>query len=60
MTLTGRDFEEDWVDSILFEGDRHITAAERKTRRGGFNPIVSLVKSDDGISRAARDIQLWR
>lgn len=62
MTVTGKDFREDWIDSILFEGDRFISARERETagRRGGFNPIVKLEKGADGIFRAERDIQLWR
>jgi protocatechuate 3,4-dioxygenase, beta subunit len=61
MTVTGKDFREDWIDSILFEGDRFITAREREQagRRGGFNPIVRLEKgAADGVFRARRDIQL--
>lgn len=60
MTLTGTDFREDWIDSILFEGDRFITSREREEsgKRGGFEPIVKLVKGADGIARATRNIQL--
>ncbi len=60
MTITGLESREDWIDSILFEGDRFLTARERETsgRRGGFNPIVTLEKGKDGIMRARRDIQL--
>ncbi len=60
MTLTGTDFREDWIDSILFEGDRFITAREREEsgKRGGFDPIVRLVKGKDGIFRSTRNIQL--
>ena len=61
MTVTGKDFREDWIDSILFEGDRFITAREREQagRRGGFNPIVRLEKNAaDGVWGARRDIQL--
>lgn len=60
MTITGKNFREDWIDSILFEGDRFLTAQERSQagRRGGFNPIVRLEKGSDGIFRARRDIQL--
>ena len=60
MTITTLDSREDWVDSILFEGDKFLTERERgwSGKRGGFNPIVSLAKGSDGISRAVRDIQL--
>jgi protocatechuate 3,4-dioxygenase, beta subunit len=62
MTLTGKSFREDWVDSILFEGDRYITAQERRRlpQRGGFNPILQLEKGADGILRGTRDIRLWQ
>lgn len=60
MTLTGSDFREDWIDSILFEGDKFLTEAERSRagQRGGFNPILTLEKGSDGIFRATRNIQL--
>lgn len=60
MTLTGKNFKEDWIDSILFEGDKFISAQERNNagKKGGFNPIVKLEKGADGILRAVRDIQL--
>ncbi len=60
MTLTGTDFHEDWIDSILFEGDRFLTARERESsgKRGGFDPIVTLRPGADGILRATRNIQL--
>jgi protocatechuate 3,4-dioxygenase beta subunit len=62
MTITGKDFREDWIDSILFEGDRFITERERREagKRGGFDPIVKLEKGLDGILRGRRDIQLWK
>ncbi|HEY0051653.1 MAG TPA: hypothetical protein VGB68_20310, partial [Pyrinomonadaceae bacterium] len=62
MTITGKNFREDWIDSILFEDDRLISAQERNQagKRGGFNPILKLEKGSDGIFRAARDIQLWK
>jgi protocatechuate 3,4-dioxygenase beta subunit len=62
MTLTGINFREDSIDSILFEGDPLITAEERRLagKKGGFNPIVKLEKDANGIWRATRDIQLWR
>jgi len=60
MTLTGKNFKEDWIDSILFEGDRFISQREREMagKRGGFNPILKLEKGADGILRGVRDIQL--
>lgn len=62
MTLTGINFKEDSVDSILFEGDSLISRQERNSagNKGGFNPIVTLEKGAGGIWRATRDIQLWR
>jgi protocatechuate 3,4-dioxygenase, beta subunit len=61
MTLTGQNFKEESIDSILFEGDRLISQGERETagRKGGFNPILKLEKSADGIWQATRDIKLW-
>ena len=60
MTLTGKDFKEYFIDSILFEGDRFITARERNRagKRGGFNPILTLKKDSDDILIGKRDIQL--
>jgi protocatechuate 3,4-dioxygenase beta subunit len=60
MTLTTADAREDWVDSILFKGDRFISTREREDagKRGGFQPIVELVKGSDGVLRATRNIQL--
>ncbi len=60
MTVTTADKREDWIDSILFEGDRFISAREREQagRRGGFQPIVRLEKDAAGIARAVRDIRL--
>jgi protocatechuate 3,4-dioxygenase beta subunit len=62
MTLTSKNFKEDWIDSILFEGDKFISEQERNQagKRGGFNPIVRLEKGAGGILRATRDIQLWK
>lgn len=60
MTVTTPTAREDWIDSILFEGDNLISAREREEagHRGGFNPIVSLKKGDGGLYYATRDIQL--
>ena len=59
MTVTGVDLREDYVDSILFEGDRFLTAADRTIRRGGFDPVLKTVPGGDGVSRAVRNIRLW-
>lgn len=60
MTITGVNHREDWIDSILFEGDRFLTTRERESagKRGGFQPIVKLEKGAEGILRGIRDIQL--
>lgn len=58
MTLTGTDFREDWIDSILFEGDRFLTDRERRIERGVLNHVVKLEKDAAGIGRAVRNIQL--
>jgi protocatechuate 3,4-dioxygenase, beta subunit len=59
MTVTGLKHREDWIDSILFEGDRLINSHERSTagQRGGFNPIVSLNRQGK-ILVGTRDILL--
>jgi protocatechuate 3,4-dioxygenase, beta subunit len=61
-TVTSQTLKEDWIDSILFEGDALISARERQDagKKGGFNPILKLEKGNDGIWYATRDIQLWR
>lgn len=60
MTVTTEKAREDWIDSILFEGDELISKHERETagQRGGFQPIVSLKKGDGGLYYATRDIRL--
>lgn len=58
MTVTTREHKEDWIDSILFEGDRFISRRERESRKGGFDPILTLEKNTDGVYRGVRDIQL--
>ena len=60
MTVTTEKMREDWIDSILFEGDRLISAKEREIagRKGGFEPIVTLTKGDGGLLYATRNIQL--
>ncbi|HEY8563568.1 MAG TPA: twin-arginine translocation signal domain-containing protein [Pyrinomonadaceae bacterium] len=62
MTVTTENMKEDWIDSVLFEGDPLISARERETagQKGGFNPIVRLEKTANGVWRATRDIRLWK
>lgn len=59
MTITSVDRKEDWIDSILFEGDKFISTREREMagRRGGFNPVLKLEKDANGILRGVRNIQ---
>lgn len=60
MTLTGMKFKEDWIDSVLFEGDKFISAREREKagKKGGFDPILKLEKKADGILYGERDIRI--
>lgn len=61
MTLTGENFKEDWIDSILFEGDKLISERERNTagEKGGFDPILKLEKNAEGILYGIRNIRLY-
>ena len=61
-TLTTKTIKEDWIDNYLFEGDTLISPRERETagKKGGFQPILKLEKSANGIWQATRDIQLWK
>jgi protocatechuate 3,4-dioxygenase, beta subunit len=60
MTVTTKDSKEDWIDSILFDGDRLISPQERNLagRKGGFNPILTFKKGANGVLNAERNIQL--
>jgi protocatechuate 3,4-dioxygenase beta subunit len=60
-TITTAELKEDWIDNYLFEGDALISATERAEagKKGGFQPIVKLVKDSAGLWRAVRDIKLW-
>jgi protocatechuate 3,4-dioxygenase beta subunit len=58
MTVTTATQKEDWIDSILFEGDSFITERERRVERGGFTGIVKLEKNAAGMLAATRDIKL--
>src|SRR5687768_8559258 len=56
MTLTGRSFKEDSINTILFEGDKFIREQERSSvgKWGDPNPILKLDKGADGILRGTR------
>lgn len=58
MTVTTASQREDWVDSILFEGDRFITPTERMIRKGGFDPVLKLTEDADGVFRGERNIRI--
>ena len=58
MTVTGVDFKEDWIDSILFEGDPFVTVRERVPQRGGFNHVLKMRKVENGFLHGMRDIRL--
>lgn len=58
MTVTSVDFKEDWIDSILFDGDRFITERERIPNKGGFDPVLKLRKVENGFMHGTRDIRL--
>ena len=59
MTVTTRNQTEESVDSILFDGDRFLTSRDREIHRGGFDPVLKMVKGTNGVSRGVRDIRLW-
>lgn len=59
MTLTTVDMKEESADSILFDGDKFLTTRDREINRGGFDPVLKMVKGSDGMLRGTRDIRLW-
>ena len=61
MTLTGSNFKEDSINTILFEGDPLIKEHERNSagKWGEFIPILKLEKGTDGILRGTRNFKLW-
>ena len=59
MTVTTLDKREESADSILFDGDRFLTARDREINRGGFDPVLKMTKGTDGVLRGVRDIRLW-
>lgn len=60
MTVTTVKQKEDWIDSILFEGDKFISRSEQLNagKKGGFQPIITLTRRSDGKFYGVRDIQL--
>jgi protocatechuate 3,4-dioxygenase beta subunit len=62
MTLTGRNFKEDSINTILFEGDKFIKEQERNSvgKWGEFTPILKLEKGADGVLRGTRNFKLWK
>ena len=58
MTLTTLEKEEDWIDSIVFDGDRFLTDRDRANNRGGFDPVVRLAEKEKGVFTGVRKIRL--
>ena len=58
MTLTTLEKKEDWIDSVVFEGDRLLTARDRVKSRGGFDPVVRLEEKENGVFTGVRKIRL--
>jgi protocatechuate 3,4-dioxygenase, beta subunit len=58
MTVTTPDRKEDWIDSIVFEGDRFLTARDRAANRGGFDPVVRLQEKEKGVFTGVRKIRI--
>lgn len=62
FTLTGVNFKEDWIDDIWFEGDDLITPEITRRQmkgKGGFNSILKLEKTVEGMLFGTRDIRLY-
>jgi protocatechuate 3,4-dioxygenase, beta subunit len=59
-TLSGAGYQEYWIDSYLFEDDPHLTAEHRAklSGRGGFQPVLTLKRDEQGVLRGVRDIRL--
>ncbi len=62
ITLAGKDFREYWIDSFWFDDDPRISNEMRKGKpeRGGYNPIIRLVKDEKNVWRGRRNIRLER
>ena len=59
-TLSGAGYTEYWIDSYLFDDDPHLTAGHRAklSGRGGFQPVLTLKRDEQGVLRGVRDIRL--
>jgi protocatechuate 3,4-dioxygenase beta subunit len=59
-TLSGPGYPEYWIDSYLFEDDPYLVASHRSTLsgRGGFQPIITLKRDEQGVLRGVRNIKL--
>ena len=55
-TLTGKNFKEDWIDSILFEAIDLFAREREMAGKKAASTDVKLEKGADGILRATRDI----
>jgi protocatechuate 3,4-dioxygenase beta subunit len=57
--LYGPGYPEYYIDDYWFEGDKYITAKERKNQsgRGGYDPIIALHRAA-GILKGERNIRL--
>jgi protocatechuate 3,4-dioxygenase beta subunit len=53
-------FKEYWIDSFWFDDDPRISneMRKRKPERGGYNPIIRLVKGEKNVWRGSRNIRL--
>jgi len=62
VTLSGAGYTEYWIDSYLFEDDPHLTAEHRSklSGRGGFQPVLTLKRDEQGVFRGVRDLMLER
>ncbi len=58
MTVTTETQREDWIDSILFDGDRFITQRERVVKKGGFDAVLKMEKNDKDVLYGVRNIKL--
>ncbi len=58
MTITGLDRKEDWVDSIMFEGDPLLEPRNISEKKGGFRNVIKLTKDSEGILRGTRNLIL--
>jgi protocatechuate 3,4-dioxygenase beta subunit len=62
VTLSGPGYPEYWVDSYWFEGDPRISPEHRArlSGRGGFPPIITLKRDEQGVLKGTRNLKLER